>query len=259
MLLNVILTFVVSIGTHLHANGQIDNMQMGRCASETRILASTSARFARFMACPADTFLIWETAWRTSAHTCAVCVHKQRKPNTDKKRELINWKNENKKWRFSHNISAQLLRPPTSILNDWWGAFAMHRTCIVLYSLVQSIVFAGNTLRRSTSIASLLIAFRVTVALHNFCVCIGHDVAALRYGNVVTIERCHRLFRIAGRPVKHITWVHILICIVQWLRLHIRWYTERINICIRIVARRLLLLLWFVFEAKWARLGAVEY
>lgn len=123
-------------------------------------------------------------------------------------------------------------------------------------SLVQSIVFACNALCRPTTVASLLIAFGITVSLHDLCVCIGHDIATLRYRNVVTVERCHRLFGVAGRPIEHIAGVNVLVGIVQWLRLHIRWHTERIHICVGIVAR---LLRRFVFDAIWAGLCAVEY
>lgn len=125
----------------------------------------------------------------------------------------------------------------------------------VCYSLVQSIVFACHTLRWSTAVASLLIAFRIAVALHDFCVCIGHDISALRYRNVVSVQRCHRLFGTAGRPIEHIARVHILIGIVQRLRLHIRWHTKRIDIRVRIVAW----LLRFIFDTIWTGLCAIKY
>lgn len=58
-------------------------------------------------------------------------------------------------------------------------------------SLVQSILFAGDTLSWSTTIASLLITFRITVVQHyQFIIGVSHNVFALRGWYIVAVEGC---------------------------------------------------------------------
>lgn len=71
--------------------------------------------------------------------------------------------------------------------------------------LVQSIMLAGDTLCRSTSVASLLITFWVAVVqYHQLVVGISHHVFTLRCRDVVTVERRVSLLDIRASAAEEI-------------------------------------------------------
>lgn len=65
----VVVIFIVSIRADLQAHGQIGNVQMGRGAGQTTILAGSGARFAGLVARPANATLVGEASRRTPAYT----------------------------------------------------------------------------------------------------------------------------------------------------------------------------------------------
>lgn len=69
---SIIIIFIVTIRADLQAYGQIDDVQMSGSASQTAILSSTGTRFAGLVTRPANTALIREAPWGTSAHTSIV-------------------------------------------------------------------------------------------------------------------------------------------------------------------------------------------
>lgn len=69
---SIIIIFIVTIRADLQANGQIDDVQMGRSASQTTVLSGAGTCLARLMARPANTTLIREASWGTPAYTSIV-------------------------------------------------------------------------------------------------------------------------------------------------------------------------------------------
>lgn len=67
-----VLTFIVPIWADLQADGQIGNVQMGRSTGQTTILAGSSARFAGFVARPANATLIGKTPRWAATDTGAI-------------------------------------------------------------------------------------------------------------------------------------------------------------------------------------------
>lgn len=69
-----VLTLVVALRADLHADGQVDDVQMGRCARQAAVLAGARARLAGLVALPADAALVGEAARRTAAHAGAAAI-----------------------------------------------------------------------------------------------------------------------------------------------------------------------------------------
>lgn len=67
-----LLTLVVSLRTDLHADGQVDDVQMSGRTRQTAVLTGASARLAGLVALPADAALVGEAARRTAADASAV-------------------------------------------------------------------------------------------------------------------------------------------------------------------------------------------
>lgn len=65
---SIIVIFVVSLWANLQTDGQIGNVQMGRGARQTAVLAGAGTRFTRLMTGPADTSLVREASWWTPTY-----------------------------------------------------------------------------------------------------------------------------------------------------------------------------------------------
>lgn len=67
----MIITFKVSVGTLLQANGQVGDSQVGRGARQTTVLSGSGASLARLVARPANAAFIRETSGWTAADASA--------------------------------------------------------------------------------------------------------------------------------------------------------------------------------------------
>lgn len=65
------LTLEVSVGTCLQAHRQVDDVEMGWRASETRVLAGSAARLAGLVTGPTDAALVREASWWTARDASA--------------------------------------------------------------------------------------------------------------------------------------------------------------------------------------------
>lgn len=71
IVIEALLTLVVSVRADLQANGQIDDVQVGGRAGEARVLPGPGAGHARLVAGPADAALVREAPRRAAADASA--------------------------------------------------------------------------------------------------------------------------------------------------------------------------------------------